>query len=131
MTTKDAGCCVLVVEDETLVRMFAVDALEDAGFRVEQADQAGEALSRLQNEPMSLGAAVVDLGLPDRSGDHLAAQMRAVRADLPIVIASGRSERELKERFTSDRRVAILTKPYTASMLLEALASLGVRSAGA
>ena len=32
---------ILVVEDEMLVRMFAVDALEDAGFRVIQAGTAG------------------------------------------------------------------------------------------
>lgn len=121
---------ILVVEDEVLVRMFAVDALEDAGFRVEQASEAGEALQRLETAPRSLSAAIVDLGLPDRSGDQLAAQLHAVRSDLPIVIASGRSERELKERFQADHRVAILVKPYTASMLIEALASLGVRAAG-
>jgi CheY-like chemotaxis protein len=33
---------VLIVEDEMLVRMFAVDALEDVGFQVLQAGDAGE-----------------------------------------------------------------------------------------
>lgn len=123
---RDDAPSVLVVEDEILVRMFATDVLEDAGFLVEQAATAGEALSKLQLTPR-LSAAVIDLGLPDRLGDELAAEMRAVRGSLPILIASGRSEIELKERFASDTHVAMLMKPYTGSMLLGALEGLGVR----
>jgi DNA-binding response OmpR family regulator len=119
---------ILLVEDEILVRMFAVDALEDAGYSVDQAGTAAEALQALE-QGQAVHAAIVDLGLPDRSGDLLAADMRASHADLPILIASGRSERELKERFSGDQGIAILVKPYTASMLVDALESLGVRSA--
>ena len=125
-----ASRSILVVEDEILVRVFAADVLEDAGFRVEQAGSAAEAMRALRISP-DVRAALVDIGLPDRSGDQLADEMHATRADLPIVIASGRSERELKERFARDAHVAILVKPYTAAMLLDALASLGVTGTGA
>jgi DNA-binding response OmpR family regulator len=114
---------VLIVEDEMLVRMFAVDALEDSGFQVLQAGDAAEAIAALTGAD-ELQAVIVDMGLPDRSGDQLAAEMRAQRRDL---IASGRSERELKDRFASDSRVGVLVKPYTASMLVGALSSLGVK----
>jgi DNA-binding response OmpR family regulator len=127
-STDNAAASILVVEDEILVRLFAVDALEDAGFKVEEAGNAAEALAKLGKE--GVRAAVVDLGLPDRMGDQLAADIHAVRADLPIVIASGRSERELKERFQGNRRIAVLGKPYTAHMLLDALASLGIAPSG-
>jgi DNA-binding response OmpR family regulator len=116
---------ILVVEDELLVRMFAVDALEDAGFRVLQAGTATEALQALQGSP-DVRAALVDIGLPDRSGDQLAGEIHALRADLPIVIVSGRSGRELRDRFAGNARVTILVKPYTASMLLDALGAVGV-----
>jgi CheY-like chemotaxis protein len=129
MTGSAATRAVLVVEDEILVRVFAVDALEDAGFRVEQAGTASEAMQALRVAP-DVEAALVDVGLPDRPGDQLAAEMHALRADLPIVIASGRSESELKERFGADAKVAILVKPYTAPMLIRALASLGVKGDG-
>ena len=39
-----------------------------------------------------IDAAIVDVGLPDRRGDALAAELRALYADLPIVIASGYGE---------------------------------------
>jgi DNA-binding response OmpR family regulator len=118
---------VLIVEDEMLVRMFAVDALEDVGFQVLQAGDATEAMSAL-NGADHVQAVIVDMGLPDRSGDQLAAEMRAQRQDLPILIASGRSERELKDRFSADKRVGVLVKPYTAGMLIGALNSLGIKA---
>jgi CheY-like chemotaxis protein len=124
MSPNEPTAAILVVEDELLVRMFAVDALEDAGFRVLQAGSAAEALQALQGSP-DVRAALLDIGLPDRPGDQLAADIHSVRADLPIVIASGRSGRELRDRFAGNRGVTILVKPYTASLLLEALAAVG------
>jgi len=117
--------CILIVEDEMLVRMFAVDALEDVGFQVLQAGDAAEA-TRVLAGTSDLSAVIVDMGLPDRPGDQVAAEMRAKLQNLPILIASGRSERELKDKFAADKRVGVLVKPYTASMLIGALSALGV-----
>ncbi|WP_203166163.1 response regulator [Steroidobacter gossypii] len=123
--TQSGPTRILIVEDEMLVRMFAVDALEDVGFQVLQAADAGEASTALAGAS-DVAAVIVDMGLPDRSGDQLAAEMRAQRQSMPILIASGRSERELKDKFASDKRIGVLVKPYTASMLVNALAALGV-----
>lgn len=109
--------------------MFAVETLEDAGFQVDEAGDAAETMQMLAaRNPKELSAVVVDLGLPDCSGDQLADRIRGLREDLPIVIASGRSERELHERFSADKHVAILAKPYTSSLLIDALQSLGVQA---
>jgi two-component system cell cycle sensor histidine kinase/response regulator CckA len=118
---------ILIVEDEILVRMFAVDALEDGGFHVEEAATGAEAVALLAKLGEAITAAIIDLGLPDRQGDEVAVQMRTIRSDLPILIASGRSEKELKERFKLDGRVGIMVKPFTGPMLLAALETLGVK----
>jgi len=131
MSADKAGApAILVVEDELLVRMFAVDALEDAGFRVLEAGTAADAMKAL-NAASNVRAALIDMGLPDRTGDQLAAEIQALRPDLPIVIASGRSGRELRERFAASPRMAILVKPYTAPLLLETLAGVGAAPATA
>jgi CheY-like chemotaxis protein len=128
MSEQKAGSTkILLVEDEVLVRMFAVDVLQDAGFAVIEADSAAEALKQLQTLRNDVQAVVIDLGLPDRPGDALAAEVRALHADLPLLIASGRSEHELKDQFSADKRVAVLSKPYTGPLLIDALASLGVK----
>lgn len=131
MPAPSQPACVLLVEDEPLVRMFATDALEDAGFRVEQASNAIEALSAIQALEGVVSAVVIDVGLPDRPGDEVAAEMRARLARLPILIASGRSEKELKMRFAVDGLVAIMSKPYTGPMLIATLGELGVAAAQA
>lgn len=117
---------ILIVEDEVLVRMFAVDSLEDGGFVVEQAETGAQALAVLNRFKDDLCAVVIDLGLPDKPGDQVAAELRAIRGDLPILIASGRSEKELRERFALDGRVGIMVKPFTGPMLIAALESLGI-----
>jgi CheY-like chemotaxis protein len=116
--------CILVVEDEPLVRLMAVDSLEDAGYRVEEAGTAAEAMAKLQAG--AVAAAVVDIGLPDRSGDALAGDIRALDADLAIVIASGHSLQTLRQRFAADSRIVCLGKPYDPDELVAALRKLGI-----
>jgi CheY-like chemotaxis protein len=118
--------CVLIVEDEVLVRMFAVDVLEDAGFTVEQASSGKEALEKFTLLKGQLSAVIIDLGLPDRAGDEIATEIRAQDGALPILIASGRSEREIQDRFANDSALAVLGKPFTEPMLLDVLTRLGV-----
>lgn len=130
-TNRSSKPCILIVEDEVLVRMFAVDALEDEGFAVSESSTAAEAMEKLASPDSNVAAAIIDLGLPDASGDALASEIRSLREDLPILIASGRSERELKERFSLGERVGIVVKPYTGPMLLEALQKIGVTPASA
>jgi DNA-binding response OmpR family regulator len=57
----------LVVEDEPLVRMVLVDALEDRGFEVVQTASAREGIAAAERL-VALQVAFVDVGLPDRSG---------------------------------------------------------------
>lgn len=118
---------MLIVEDELLVRMVAVELLEESGFVVEQAGSAREALVKF-NGGSDFAAAIIDLGLPDGSGDQIAAEIRAANRNLAILVASGRSDDELKTRFAGDARVALVGKPYSGAALIDALSSLGVRS---
>src|SRR5271154_973166 len=93
---------ILVVEDEPLIRMFVVDTLEDAGFLVEEAGSATEALAKVGSESPVFAAVIVDVGLPDRPGDSLAAELRTKWAELPIIIASGHDRTALLARFKDD-----------------------------
>jgi CheY-like chemotaxis protein len=106
--------------------MVAVETLGELGFRTAEAGTAGEALERLRNGDGRIDAALIDIGLPDRKGDALAAELRAARPELPIVLASGYAGDDLRRAFADDRRVAVLGKPYARAQLEAALRSLGV-----
>lgn len=43
------GACFLVVEDETLLRMFVVDTLTEAGCRTEEAGSFSEAMAKMED----------------------------------------------------------------------------------
>ena len=123
-----APACVLVVEDEPLVRMVAADLLDALGFLPEEAGSATEALSKLRLAQTRIAAVIVDIGLPDRRGDDLAAELRAMDPHLPIVIASGYGDNGLKARFQGDPKIRFLPKPYDTEQLRETLAGLGLVS---
>ena len=120
---------VLVVEDEPLIRIFIMDSLEDAGFAVEEAGSASEAMTKLASMHASCVAVIVDVGLPDRPGDILAKELRTTWPEMPIIIASGHDKSEFARQFMADRFVGVLGKPYDSKMLLDTLRSLGVTAA--
>jgi signal transduction histidine kinase/DNA-binding response OmpR family regulator len=125
-----AAPIVLVVEDEVLLRMFVVDLLTEAGYRVEEAGSFAQAQVKISEIANKLGAAIIDLGLPDRPGDELIAEIRAAGADIPIVLASGLGDAQVRERIAQDGRMRTLTKPFPAEALVGALQSLGAHVHG-
>ena len=118
---------ILVVEDEALIQMVAADMLEDIGFVAEIVGSATAAKSKLTLLKGDVAAAVVDVGLPDASGDVLVNELRAIYPTLPIVIASGHSESSLLDRFQGHDLIGLLPKPYTSEQLEKALRGVGVR----
>jgi CheY-like chemotaxis protein len=113
----------LLVEDEALVAMIAEEALSALGFEPHSARNADEAMAQFAAVAPEL--AVIDVGLPDVRGDELAMKLRAMSPELPIVMASGYDEDELKAKFAADTRVAVMPKPYTEDDLARAARSLG------
>lgn len=83
---------ILVVEDETLVRMTLVDVLEDAGFKVIEAVHADEAL-RVLRAVSGIEAVVTDVEMPQGNinGFELARRVRKDRQEIGVLIASGRA----------------------------------------
>jgi DNA-binding response OmpR family regulator len=114
---------ILLVEDEPLISMMTAEMLDDAGFAVEEAATAAEAMSKLTER---FAAAIIDLGLPDRPGDELTREVRRRFPDMPVVVASGRDRHEVARVFADDDKVAAIGKPYDSTMLLNALRALGV-----
>ncbi len=83
---------IIVSEDEWLVRMFAADFLDEAGFSVLEAANADEALVLLRTRP-DVQAIVTDVEMPNGSinGFELARRARERLPGLAILIVSGRA----------------------------------------
>jgi CheY-like chemotaxis protein len=101
---------VLVVEDETLVRIFMADFLDEAGFKVFEAVNADEALTVLQARP-DVQVVITDIEMPAGSmnGLKLAQTIQKRWPGIGVVISSGRDRPGPDD--LSDK-VAFLAKPY-------------------
>ena len=84
-----AKTVVLVVEDEPLILMDAMQSLEDAGFEVIDAFDAEHALMLLQERP-DIGAVFTDVNMPGRfDGVQLARMVNERRPEVVIIVTSG------------------------------------------
>lgn len=107
-----AGCrhVVVVVEDETFIRLFTCEALVDAGFNVFEAQHADEALDILRARGQQVHALFTDVHLPGSiDGLALAHLSRATWPWIVLLIASGRARPLADEMPVASR---FLPKPY-------------------
>ncbi len=109
MTTPLHSPLVLVIEDEQPIRRFLRAALESQGYRVKESDSASDGLLQARTQRPDL--ILLDLGLPDGDGLHVA---KAIRQDarVPIIILSARGQEEDKVAALDAGADDYLTKPF-------------------
>jgi CheY-like chemotaxis protein len=108
---------VLIVEDEDLVRMMAVDMLEDAGCTVLEAATADQAWQILQSRS-DIDVLFTDIEMPgSMNGFTLAARVAERWPHIRLVITSGRC-RPMPDDVPDHGM--FLPKPYLADQVLKA-----------
>lgn len=122
MTTQPQR--VLVCDDEEFVREVIEAALSRAGFTPVSTGTAEAALREFQGAASEFVLAIVDRRLPGADGVALIGQLRALRSDLPVLLASGAQEAPFELERLPGPPVALLPKPFRPSTLLNAVAEL-------
>lgn len=100
----------LVVEDEALIRLNLCDMLEEMGHETEQAANGHDGLALLEQDK-SIGVLVADLGLHGMKGEDLVRHARALRPQLKIIVATGRSA-AANTQLTAEIGARFLGKPF-------------------
>lgn len=114
---------VLVVEDDTLVRMPIAEYLRDCGYHVLEAGSAAEAITALDdNGDVSL--VFSDVRMPGAmDGFGLARWLRAHHPDIPIILTSGyTSSRSLSADVAAG--VRLIEKPYSQAQVARRIQDL-------
>ncbi|MBL9123803.1 MAG: response regulator [Planctomycetaceae bacterium] len=106
---------VAIIEDETPIRKFLRAALVADGYRVAEAGTALAGLRLVTQSPPAL--ILLDLGLPDRDGKELVAEIRGW-SDVPIVVLSARDQEAEKVAALDLGADDYLTKPFSVNELL-------------
>ncbi len=122
---------VLLVDDEESVRQVGRQVLEHLGFRVLTAADGDEAAHVFAAHREHIRAVVLDLTMPRMDGAETLAELRRIRPEVPVVLASGYAERELQDRFADAGFNGFLQKPYTvADMTRKLRRALGEEAEG-
>jgi CheY-like chemotaxis protein len=112
---------LLIVEDEFLVRDMIAHEMTLAGFEVQDAANAEEALA-LTSTIDRLDLLFTDIRLPGMNGWQLAEQIRLRFMLVPVIYASGHAE-----RIAPLPHSQFLQKPYMPSQVLQAAHNLGIK----
>ena len=109
---------VLVVEDEPLQRLMAVDLVEDAGFDAVEAASAEDAVRILEGRS-DVRVVFTDIDMPGgMDGMKLAAAIRDRWPPIELIIVSGRREPRLEE---IPARGLFFLKPYKRHEIMDAM----------
>jgi CheY-like chemotaxis protein len=110
---------VLVVDDEPALRKIARAILENSGYRVLVAEDGREAVELFRQHADTITVILLDMNMPVMGGEEAFGLIRAIRADVPIVVSTGFSEVTTRELFGGGIAVGFVQKPYTAARLCE------------
>ena len=112
-----SGKCILVVEDEFLIRFALSDGLRDAGFFVIEAcsgDEAAELLGTIQ-----LDLIISDVRMPGSlDGMGLLAEVRQKLPSVPVILVSGHLQPALA---MAHGAAQFFAKPYALEEMLQAI----------
>jgi two-component system, response regulator PdtaR len=112
---------VLVVEDDALLRMLAVDVVEEAGFIAIEARDADEAVVLLESRT-DITLLFTDINMPgSMDGLKLAHAVRDRWPPIKILVVSGKQRIEPSELPANS---CFVGKPYQVAALVEELRSL-------
>jgi signal transduction histidine kinase/CheY-like chemotaxis protein len=115
---------ILLIDDEPAVRLVTGRMLTELGHHVVTAETGRRGIELLQERPDSFDLVVLDLTMPEQSGEQTLAQLRTLRHTLPVVITSGFQVDDASMLLQQPAVIGFLDKPHTLSNLEMLLASV-------
>jgi two-component system cell cycle sensor histidine kinase/response regulator CckA len=112
---------VLIVDDEPLVRELGEEIVSLLGWTPVTAADGEQALEIARRHQEDIALAVVDLTMPGLSGVEVHRRIKERAPGLPVVIASGYSESDVRDRFGVVQPDGFLSKPFEVAQIRELL----------
>ena len=109
---------ILLVEDEAAVREIARELLAAAGYRVQVAANAQQALALAASSSEPQDLLLTDMVLPGLTGPQLAERLSASYPGLRVLFTSGYAAEALGRGTNLPARMDLLPKPFTRDILL-------------
>lgn len=120
---------ILIADDEEDILEIMADRLEFYGFDVRTARDGVQCLEEIRRDVPDL--VLLDIRMPEMDGLEVLARLRQERPELPVVMVSASSDRNVAERSLSKGAFDYLLKPFEPEELKEkVLRALGHKDLG-
>jgi DNA-binding response OmpR family regulator len=110
---------VAVVDDDPWIRRFIVHVLTRAGYRTIVAGNGMDAKALIQTQASVVALLIADIRMPGGNGLDLAVDLEIALPAMPVLYISGLIDCVAVQSIFLKNPLAILTKPFTASELVE------------
>jgi len=121
MTPATTPRCILVVDDDDIVRMAAVRMLDQLGYRVLAADSGRTALELYRAQQHLIDLVLIDQVMPDLDGRETISAMQQINPGVRAVLSSGYMQDAQLSALLDDTIVLFLQKPYTITSLSQSI----------
>jgi signal transduction histidine kinase/ActR/RegA family two-component response regulator len=118
---------ILVVDDEHQVLSTIKDLLDHHGCTVLSADKGLEALEVIKRHKADLDLVILDIQMPDMSGDEVYTRLKKIKPDLKVLISSGFEEFTALNNVLLDPQDKFIKKPFKMSDLMLKINELTIK----
>lgn len=108
---------VLIIDDDETVLSVTQQIVMRAGFCTAVASSGREGVSVLERQIDEVSCILLDMSMPGMDGLETFRVLRRIKPEVPIIIVSGYSDRDMRETFGDNRPFAFVQKPYSISEL--------------
>lgn len=108
---------VLVIDDEGPVRDVAAELIRSFGMDVVTATDGTDGIEKFRETPASFDLVLLDLSMPGLDGGETLAELRAIRPDVRVLLASGYGSSDRIAALAAGGPVLFLQKPFTRGQL--------------
>lgn len=108
---------ILFIDDELPIVKMVEKMLKKLGYAVTVQTDSQEALTLFKASPDRFDLVISDRGMPNMSGDRLAAELMAERSDIPIILCTGFCDEEEERRLLYMGVKGLLLKPVSSADL--------------
>lgn len=115
------SACVLLVDDDAMIRETVGVILEDMGYTVLLAEGGREGLAVYQERAEEISLVLLDMTMPDMDGAQCLQALREINPKVNIVVSSGYQESYVVKDLGDCVADGFVQKPYTPECLDEVL----------
>jgi two-component system, cell cycle sensor histidine kinase and response regulator CckA len=116
MLAVHTGLRILIIDDEPLVRRALSRMLRLLGHIPTSAD-SGEAAMAILNRGQLFELVILDMLMPQKNGDEVFYEIKALRSELPVIISSGFTHEGILTELKENNLSGVLLKPYSPTEL--------------